>query len=126
MGQPMVWGMSYIDPDLTYYLSGPMAGYADHNFPAFEAAMTELRDAGLSILSPHKVEHPNLSGKPEEWAEYLRNDLKEMLSFCQGIILLRGWPQSRGARLELSIAQALDWPTYYYNDFTLTNMNKVA
>lgn len=109
-----------------YYLSGPMAGYPEHNFPAFDRALTLLEDAGILMLSPHKVEHPGLTGKTEEWAEYLRNDLVEMLKNCDGIILLPGWAQSKGAALELHLALALGWPVWFFdeNNLTLTNMNR--
>jgi hypothetical protein len=49
-----------------------------------------------------------------------------MVEHCSGIILLRGWPQSRGARLELSTAVALDWPVYYYDQGVLHCMNRAA
>lgn len=115
-----------MDFDITYYLSGPMAGYKDHNFPAFEIATGQLRDAGLKILSPHEVEHPGLSGKEEEWKEYLANDLKAMVADTQSIILLRGWPQSRGAGLELTTSLSLLRPVYYYHNWMLTDMNRMV
>lgn len=110
--------------NLTYYLSGPMAGYPNHNFEAFETTVQILRDSGIDMLSPHEVDHPLLSGKPEEWHHYLRNDLTEMLKHCNGIIMMKGWPQSNGAKLEMDVALKLGWPVYYYEDFTLINMNK--
>lgn len=105
----------------TYYLSGPMAGYPEHNFPAFEYAQRVLDSRGYQVISPHLVEND-----PDDWAGSLRKDLKIMMSACQGLILLRGWPQSRGARLELQTAVALDWPVLYFDETTsqLLDMNK--
>lgn len=112
--------------EIVYYISGPMAGYPENNFPAFEFAETSLIEAGISVSSPHKVIHHGLSGKPEEWSEYLRGDLVEMLSECRGIILLNGWAQSKGAALELQVALALGWPVWFFDakTLTLTNMNR--
>jgi hypothetical protein len=58
------------------YLSGPMTGYADKNFPAFVKATRQLRKVGYKVLSPHELdlEHPR-----QTWEECLRRDIvKEM------------------------------------------------
>lgn len=104
-----------------YYLSGPMAGYENHNFPAFEKAAGELRDAGVMILSPHELTPP--IDLPTD-ADYLKHDFQQMLIHCKGIILLRGWPQSTGARAELEVAMTLKWPVYYYEGWVLHDMNR--
>jgi len=115
--------MRAIDKDKTFYISGPMAGYEDLNFPAFEAAVIQLQDAGLKVLSPHMLALPGEPDPAKEGRDYLANDFMHMAKSCQGIILLKGWPRSVGARAELEIALTLKWPVYYYNDWTLTNMN---
>lgn len=95
--------------DLTYYISGPMNGYPLNNIPAFEKAEELAIEAGVKVLSPHTVEHIENA----RWTDFLSRDIIEMLQACQGIILLHGWPQSKGAALELSTALALRWPVYY-------------
>lgn len=111
-----------IDRDRVFYLSGPMAGYEKLNFPAFDHAAEVLRNGGLTIVSPHELEY---KGDPaKEGLDYLANDFAVMAKECNGIILLRGWPASRGARAELEIALTLKWPVYYYHDFQLIDMNK--
>lgn len=117
-----IWGSTRIDLHKTFYLSGPMAGYDDLNFPAFVKASEELRDAGVKIISPNELS-PEV-GIPATGEDYLANDFAVMARDCQGIILLKGWPRSVGARAELEIALTLKWPVYYYHDFTLINMNR--
>jgi hypothetical protein len=99
------------------YVSGPMTGYDQHNFPAFEAAATALRALGHTILSAHEIKHPEEvhGGGRLTWQQYLRGDVKEMCE-CDGIILLRGWNASKGARLELAVALGLELPVYYYDE----------
>lgn len=87
------------------YVSGPMAGYPEHNYPAFAAATEQLRTAGFKVISPAEL------GPVEGWAweDYLRRDLRVMLERCAGVATLDGWGASRGAQLEVSTAQGLRW-----------------
>jgi hypothetical protein len=106
--------------DKTYYLSGPMAGYPELNFPAFDEAAEDLRAAGISIISPAEIAIDKEEPSNED---YLANDFAVMAAQCEGIILLKGWPRSVGARAELEIALTLKWPVYYYENYLLINMN---
>lgn len=114
-------GYTDFDFGKIYYLSGPMAGYPDHNFPAFQKAMEDLEDSGVKVRSPHQMKPPMLEPRDQD---YLANDFAQMCLKCDGIILLRGWPQSTGARAELEIAMTLKWPVYYYEDWVLYDMNR--
>lgn len=84
------------------YVAGPMSGIEGHNFPAFNTAAAQLRDAG------YEVENPADTGVVEgwSWADYLRYDLPLMLR-CEGVALLTGWFHSKGARLEIDVAERL-------------------
>jgi Domain of unknown function (DUF4406) len=85
------------------YISGPMTGYPDHNYPAFAEVAETLRAQGYTVISPHELASGDLT---RTWAEYLREDLKAMLD-CHGIVVLEGWQNSRGAQLEHHVAEAL-------------------
>lgn len=100
-----------------YYLSGPMSGLPDCNYPTFAKAAAELRAQGYDVLSAHEIEHfgettPGAGLLP--WTRYLRDDMRELLQ-CDAIILLEGWPQSKGARLELTTALALEMPVFFWD-----------
>lgn len=84
------------------YLSGPMTGIEDFNFPAFNEMAAKLRELGLHVENP--ADHGVVDGA--EWGDYLRHDLARM-GTCETIALLPGWSKSKGARLELQVAQAL-------------------
>lgn len=114
-------GMQDFDFDKTYYLSGPMAGYEGLNFPAFDEAAENLRAAGVELISPAELAIDKDAPTDED---YLAMDFAIMAGQCEGIILLRGWPASKGARAELEIALTLKWPVYYYENYVLINMNK--
>ena len=84
----------------TVYLSGPMSGIEDFNFPAFNAAAERWRKAGWTIINPAE----SFGGRtdlPRE--EYIREDIKNLLR-AEGVALLPGWSASKGALLEVSIA----------------------
>ncbi len=81
------------------YVSGPMTGIKDHNFPAFNEAAGRLRARGHEVVNPVDI-NPD-PGTP--WEICLRADLIEMLK-CDTIALLPGWQNSRGAQFEQYVA----------------------
>ncbi len=84
------------------YLSGPMTGIADWNFPAFNAEAERRRDAGYHVTNPAEV-NPDTS---MTWEQCLRADIKALCD-CDAIALLPGWENSKGAHLELHIAHRI-------------------
>ena len=91
------------DFDLTYYVSGPMSGIKDYNYPAFQLAAQMLREQNIKIESPHELPRPAKwdDMEPEALWTHMMNLCMDQIDRCQGIIMLPGWPQSRGAKREL-------------------------
>ena len=81
------------------YLSGPMTGRPDLNFPAFHAAAARLRALGYDVTSPAEI----VLGSEATWHAAMRADIKGLLD-CDAIALLDGWQESAGAHLEMHIA----------------------
>jgi hypothetical protein len=98
------------------YISGPMTGLPEYNFPAFTTAAERLRMMGHEVVSPHEVGHDD-NGAPGSilWSAYIRRDLVEMLT-CDAIHLLPGWENSRGATLELYVATQVGMTVHIYED----------
>ena len=88
------------------YLAGPMTGHVDYNYPAFNQAAAYYRAMGIDIVSPAELHGDDFS---KTFDEYLAVDLAA-IDTCGTIILLRGWQDSRGAKVELcsAIARGLD------------------
>lgn len=82
------------------YLSGPMTGIPDNNFPAFHRWAATLRADGFYVISPAEIQEAGT------WELCLRADLRE-LTTCDAIALMPGWEGSRGAHLELHVAHRL-------------------
>lgn len=95
------------------YVSGPITGLANRNRLAFENVSSNLRELGHEVINPFDLDHPDFN--PEGcWFKYLKRDLAEVLA-CDAICLLPGWEESKGARLEVVVAQALELPLYRLN-----------
>ncbi len=88
---------------LRLYVSGPMTGIVDFNYPAFEDACVRLRAEGYDVVSPHEVD-VSLGGG---WREYMRADVA-LLVTCDAVANLDGHENSKGAKLENHIARELD------------------
>lgn len=88
------------------YLSGPMTGYPDSNYPAFAQAAAEWRRLGWSVISPAE----NFGGDTTLPRHiYMRRDIEQVLS-VHAVAVLPGWRDSKGAQLEVRIAKELGLP----------------
>lgn len=87
------------------YISGPMRGYPEHNYPLFNAVAKSLRENGYEVVNPAE----NFDGRRDlEQSVYLRKDVAQLSTQCSAIFMLPGWQNSEGARLEYAIAKALE------------------
>jgi hypothetical protein len=93
------------------YISGPMTGLPEHNYPAFNAAAQLLRADGFEVENPADNPEPACGS----WAGYMRLALVQ-IARCEGVLLLPGWLDSKGARLELHIAQQLGLQIAHHTD----------
>lgn len=84
------------------YISGPMTGLPDLNFPAFHAAADALRQAGHAPVNPADL-NPDPAAT---WQDCMRADIKALCD-CDALALLPGWMNSKGAHLELHIAHRI-------------------
>ena len=107
------------------YLAGPMRGIPEFNFPAFHKAAAELRAAGHEVFSPAErdierhggvdISKDNAKGDEGEAAAKhgfnlrvaLGEDLEWICKHAEGIALLPGWENSKGATAEYATAIAL-------------------
>lgn len=80
------------------YLSGPMSGLPGLNFPTFHSS---LREVGHTVTNPAEI---NPDGG--NWIDCMRRDIAA-LTGCDTVATLPGWEHSKGARLEILIAERL-------------------
>jgi hypothetical protein len=110
------------------YLAGPMAGLPGFNVPAFAHAAERLRSVGFYVTNPGEMRHgPDVDlADPSTFTEEHRRramltGLRDLLGHeghdrdyghyeedpADGVAYLDGWGRSRGALLEVSVAQAV-------------------
>jgi hypothetical protein len=85
------------------YISGKMTGLPEHGFPAFYEAAEKLTAVGYDVINPAE----NFGGRTDlARSAYMREDIGNVLK-ADGLALLSGWSQSKGASLEVQIADEL-------------------
>ncbi|TAH55205.1 MAG: DUF4406 domain-containing protein [Treponema sp.] len=94
---------------MTCYISGPMTGIPEFNYPAFDRAKAMLVARGFTVLSPHEAP------KSDSWEGYMRHDLK-LVCDSDIIVMLPGWKKSRGALLEKAVADNLGLEAWFIEE----------
>lgn len=107
---------------MAWYLSGPLSAdsreQAKRNMLAFEEAARVLRQRkNITIVSPieldyeEKVATEHVEAGSKEWRYLLARDIQVVADpSTEGVYVLEGWEDSRGARLEVHVALELGKP----------------
>jgi len=93
------------------YLCGPFTGRKPQEaFKHFEGIEKKIREEFcevIGIANPLRICSPDM-----DWYKAMRRCVSE-LAKCDGIALLQGWQRSKGAALELRLAQDLHMPVIF-------------
>ena len=93
------------------YISGPMTGYENYNYAAFDRAETMLTANGHSVLNPAKMDaEQGIEGL--SYHDLLKRDMKAIVDDATAVALLPGWQNSRGATKEAFFAQQIGLPIF--------------
>lgn len=96
------------------YIIGPVTGMPYENFPAFDDARLLLSRAGYYVNIPHSW---IIAGS--EWHSAMAESIRRMMAMWAdsmrqglefGIAMLPGWEDSKGAKIEHDLAEALGIP----------------
>lgn len=99
------------EPTEVVYISGPMRGCPDLNYPAFNAAAETLRGLGYEVINPAELSDPEAATE-----EAIRRDFVELAKRATMIAFLPGWQGSEGARAEYATARTLRLPPMLLNE----------
>jgi hypothetical protein len=101
-------------PRPTFYIAGPMRGYAESNFPAFDAARDRGRAMGFGIISPADLDRAKGFKATDKISdgmlrEIIERDVKAIMSLDpakgDGVAVLDDWDTSKGATAEVLLAR---------------------
>ncbi len=103
------------------YVSGPMRGKPDFNFPAFIHAANLLRLEGHEVVDPAQtsLDYARAVGRPLEhipFHEFMRVIDIPVLTQVEAICVLEGWEHSVGARIEVLTAWAMGLSIFRFDD----------
>lgn len=109
-----------------FYLTGPMTGLPQFNFPLFHAAAAALRAAGHEVVSPAEMDKDagieefvmaspdGMDMTPEQYWRLLSRDVEIVALQCDGLVFLPDWWKSRGAKLEAMTGLLNKLEFFYY------------
>lgn len=107
------------------YISGPMRGIPQFNFPAFNAAEERWHKAGWHVFNPTAGgfgggDFATGEGVTEaEVQNWLREDIRDITA-CEAVALLPGWEDSEGAQFEVAVAYKIG--CRFYDAETMTEI----
>lgn len=103
------------------YLSGPMRGLPEHNWPAFHESAAELRAMGHTVLNPAE----SFDGKPgANRTDCLRHDI-QLILIVDAVVVIDNWLNSPGACFEVAEAWQVGLPVFRIENGTLVEISEV-
>jgi hypothetical protein len=101
------------------YIAGPMTGYENYNFDAFNAMSKLLTEMGHEVYNPAT----SFGGRQDlPYDVYLRHAVV-MVSMVEGVVVLPFAADSKGALTEMHIALSCDIPIYMELDGVLVKQS---
>lgn len=91
-----------------------MTGLPEFNYPAFYAASNLLRELDHEPINPAR---PQGREGCKTWLDFMRASLLD-LAVADGIAMLPGWHNSRGAALEYRVGHDLGLDVRALNEWT--------
>ncbi len=87
----------------TIYISGKMTGVENLNREKFERAENKFKGLDYVVINPHKIKLRK--GQKPDWKNYMINDIAILLKYCDKVAVLDDWADSKGAKIEIFLAQ---------------------
>lgn len=108
-----------------FYLAGPMRGIHLYGLHNFALGSWRLREMGHTVFNPMESDLALLKLDPHVPIEEQNFDLNDAMRrdfafiidpSCDGVVLLPGWGESKGAIVEVLVARGCGKPIYVFDD----------
>lgn len=96
------------------YVAGPYSGDVEQNISKARAIAVELWKKDHSVICPH-MNSAHMEGDGIEWETFMQGDY-QMIARCDGLVMVPGWENSKGATLEKQYAESLGIPVWFAPD----------
>ena len=111
------------------FISGPMTGYANWNYPKFDIVENILIANGFEAVNPatigRKFGPEKVDTDPVLYKE-MEAEIQKAERTCDAILLLKGWEESKGVRLELKTALELNLLIILEDERATDKLKKLA
>lgn len=97
------------------YLSGPITGTPQNNYPEFKKVEERMNAVGLKVLVPHDF-FEGMDTSEFKHNDYMRICIEKMMKATL-IVTLKGWEDSVGCKMEINIARELNIPVQPVSTF---------
>jgi hypothetical protein len=109
--------MKPLTKESTIFIAGPMSNIEDFNIPLFLSVEKELISLKYTrIFNPGRLFDPHANEAPKPWEYYMKQTITELMR-ADLVIKLPDSYKSKGASLEIYIAQMLNIDTITWDDF---------
>ena len=100
------------------YLSGKITGREKEDYTRqFARAESFYKTGGFDVVNPVKIGEVILKNNPNaKWEDFMKEDLKALRT-CTHIVLLEGWEESKGAKMEKAEAEKMGLEIMYLKLF---------
>jgi len=97
---------------MKFYVTGPMSGMPGYNREAFVEMAEWLRAQGHEVINPAELDD---GAEHEPYGQLLARDAHVILTDegLEGLVLLPGWSESGGSRMEIAAAQAVQLRLFF-------------
>ena len=90
------------------YLSGKITGREKEDYTKqFARAESFYKTSGFDVVNPVTIGETILKNNPKaKWEDFMQEDWKALRT-CTHIVLLEGWEESKGAKMEKAEAEKM-------------------
>lgn len=116
--------MNKFIPPNTVYICGPITGLPHENRQAFADVQQKLQELNVECVNPHDLFN-DLDTSAFTHDDYMRVCISA-LSFCDKVVTLPGWENSKGALMEVQVARIMGKEVHFCESFIKTLENAAA